>query len=85
MNILKAKILELGGELFNGEAVQIVVPSIGGDLCLMPNHQSIITALRRGYIKIFRPSIERPIAVSVAGGICSFSSNSAIFIVETTT
>jgi F0F1-type ATP synthase epsilon subunit len=82
---LKAKVLELGRELFNGDAARIVVPSVDGDLCLLQNHQSIIAALRKGYIKIFRPTVERPISISIVRGICSFSSNSAIFIVETVT
>ncbi|MDR2794522.1 MAG: F0F1 ATP synthase subunit epsilon [Holosporaceae bacterium] len=80
---MQAKVLTLGKELFNGEAVKVVVPAVNGEMCLLPNHISIITALRRGYIRVFRPMAERPIPIAIERGVCSFSDNSAIFIVET--
>ncbi|GHT90470.1 hypothetical protein FACS1894122_00790 [Alphaproteobacteria bacterium] len=80
---MNAKILKLGKELFNGEAVRIVVPAVEGEMCLMQNHISIVTALRKGYLKVYRPLVERPISIAIERGVCSFSDNSAIFIVET--
>ncbi|MDR3179814.1 MAG: hypothetical protein LBT70_02850 [Holosporaceae bacterium] len=80
---MQAKVLALGKELFNGEAVKVVVPAVNGEMCLLQNHISTITALRQGCIRVFRPMAERPISIAIERGVCSFSDNSAIFIVET--
>ncbi|MDR2681895.1 MAG: F0F1 ATP synthase subunit epsilon [Holosporaceae bacterium] len=80
---MQAKILTLGKELFNGEAIKVVLPAVEGEMCLLQNHISTVTALRRGQIRVFRPQVERPISIAIERGVCSFSDNSAIFIVET--
>ena len=78
---MKVKVLELEKKLFDGEATKIVVPAIEGEMCLLPNHISIITSLKKGTIKIYRNEIERPVSIPINSGICSFSNNSAVFIV----
>lgn len=77
---MRAKVLKLSEKLFDGEVVKIIVPSKEGEMCLLPNHMSIMTPLREGMIKIFRPGIERPISIPVNAGLCSFFDNTAIFI-----
>ena len=78
---MKVKVLELEKKLFDGDASKVVVPAIEGEMCLLPNHVSIITCLRKGIIKIYRNEIERPVSISINSGVCSFFNNSAVFIV----
>jgi F0F1-type ATP synthase epsilon subunit len=77
---LKAKVLKLGEKLFDGKAIRIVLPAVNGEMCLLPRHISIITPLKKGIIKIFKPDSERPILIEINEGICSFSNNEAVFI-----
>lgn len=77
---MNVKVLELEKKIFDGEAFKVIVPATEGEMCLLQNHISIITSLKKGVIKIYRDEIERPISVSVKSGICSFSNNSAVFI-----
>ena len=79
---MKVKVLELEKKLFDGEASKVLVPAVDGEICLLPNHISIVTSLTVGRICVFRPDSDRPISIEVKGGICSFSDNKAVFILE---
>jgi F0F1-type ATP synthase epsilon subunit len=81
-NILDVKILNLKEKLFDGEATKVVLPAVGGEMCLLPNHISIITALVPGTIRIFRAVSDRVISIKVTSGVCSFSDNSAVFMLQ---
>lgn len=77
---MKAKVLKLENSLFDGEAIKIIVPATEGEMCILPNHISIFTSIRKGTIKIFRPNMDKHISIPVESGICSFSDNCAVFI-----
>ncbi len=77
---INVKVLQLEKKLFDGEASKVVLPSINGEMCILPNHISIITSLKIGVIKIYRDDIEKPVFIDVDSGVCSFSNNSAVFI-----
>ncbi|MDR2067983.1 MAG: F0F1 ATP synthase subunit epsilon [Holosporaceae bacterium] len=79
---MNAKVLELEKKLFDGEVSKIVLPATEGEMCILQNHASIITSLKKGSIKIFRTTSARPLTIAVFGGICSFHKNSAVFILE---
>ncbi|MCR5225303.1 MAG: F0F1 ATP synthase subunit epsilon [Alphaproteobacteria bacterium] len=79
---MKVKVLELEKKLYDGEALKVLVPAVEGEMCLLPNHISIVTSLSAGRICIFRPDSDRPISIDVSGGICSFANNQAVFILE---
>lgn len=72
--------MELEKTLFDGEAVKISVPATEGDMCILPGHISIFTSMRKGVLKIFRPNIDKPVSLQIESGICSYSDNSAVFI-----
>lgn len=77
---MRVKVLELEKKLFDGEANKIVVPAVKGEMCLLPNHISIITFMKKGILKIYQEEIEKPELIQVKSGICSFSSNCAVFM-----
>lgn len=79
---MNVKVLMLGKKLFDGRAVKVIVPSVNGEMCLLPHHISIITQLQAGSIKVFRPDSDKPFSVDIAGGVCSFFNGTANFILE---
>jgi F0F1-type ATP synthase epsilon subunit len=79
---LDVKILNLKEKLFDGEAIKVVLPAVGGEMCILPHHISLITALVPGTIRIFRAISDRVVSIKVTGGVCSFSNNSAVFILQ---
>lgn len=79
---MKAKVLKIDKKLFDGESIKIIVPASEGEICILPGHISIITYLKPGVLKIFKNDEERPFIAHVSGGICSFSDNSAVFILD---
>ncbi|MDR1334695.1 MAG: F0F1 ATP synthase subunit epsilon [Holosporaceae bacterium] len=79
---LDVKVLNLKEKLFDGEATKVLLPAIDGEMCILPHHVSIMTVLVPGTIKIFRAVSDRIISIKVTGGICSFSDNSAVFILQ---
>ena len=79
---MKAKVLELEKKLFDGDVTKIVVPAVEGEMCLLPNHISIMTFLKKGTLKVFRVDSDRPLLIDVKGGICSFANNQAIFVLN---
>lgn len=80
---MKIKVLDLQKKLFDGDALKVIVPSIDGELCLLPNHISILTKIVKGRIQIFRPDSDRPVSIEiVTDGICYFSDNKVTFILK---
>lgn len=77
---MKVKVLELEKKLFDGEADKVIVPATEGEMCILPNHMSIVTPMKSGNLKIYRAGIERPLSFPVTSGVCSFSDNCAVFI-----
>jgi F0F1-type ATP synthase epsilon subunit len=79
---LRAKVLKLDKKLFDGKATKVVIPAIDGEMCILQNHISIITPLKKGHIKIFKPDSERPTIIETDQGFCSFSDNKAVLILN---
>ncbi|MDR1236385.1 MAG: F0F1 ATP synthase subunit epsilon [Holosporaceae bacterium] len=77
-----AKILKLDKKLFDGEAREVVLPAVEGEMCLLPNHISSVVMLKKGEIKVFKPTGEYPAVFEISGGVCSFFDNKAVFIVS---
>ena len=79
---MRAKILRLEEKLFDGEITKVVLPAVDGEMCLLPNHISVVTSLKKGIIKVFQPNSETPVILEIDGGLCSFSDNNAAVIVN---
>ncbi|MDR0556037.1 MAG: hypothetical protein LBG20_03475 [Holosporaceae bacterium] len=79
---MRAKILKLDRKLFDGEITKVVVPATEGEICLLPHHMAIITTLCRGSVRVYRSGYTHPVIIKIDGGICSFSTNTATFIIH---
>jgi F-type H+-transporting ATPase subunit epsilon len=69
------KILSSNGSIFRGEATSITLPSISGEMSILPNHIPIIAALANGKIavKLFESSEVKEFDVSE--GFLRFTNN----------
>lgn len=49
---LKVAVVDRANTLFQGEARQVVVPSVNGDLGILPGHQPLLVVLRPGKVRV---------------------------------
>ena len=61
-----------GGEAWNGQAGQVTVPLVDGELGVLPGRQPILALVGRGTVRVTSLDGES-VEVPVAGGFCSVS------------
>ena len=69
----RLKIVTLDGLSFDGEATQLQVRTVDGDVCILANHISYVTALGMGEAKIWTEAGVR--SAACIGGLLSVSDN----------
>ena len=82
---MKVVILERDNEIFSSDVVEYVtVPSVSGEMCVYPNHISIITLMQAGEIKVSYKynGSDCQKSVNILDGIFSFKANQAVFLVQ---
>ena len=50
--LLRVTVARVDGPVFDGEVVSLAVPSASGNIELLANHESLITPLKHGVIRI---------------------------------
>jgi F-type H+-transporting ATPase subunit epsilon len=73
MNTFHLVVVTLDGVYFDGECEKLVVRTIDGDVCIMANHISYVTALGMGEAQVFTESGVRKAAC--IGGLLSVANN----------
>ena len=53
MNNLEIKIVTPEGILYEGYSDMVIIPTISGEIGVMADHESLVTSLSKGQIKIF--------------------------------
>jgi|DEB0MinimDraft_10_1074344.scaffolds.fasta_scaffold164124_3 F-type H+-transporting ATPase subunit epsilon len=53
MNNLEIKIVTPEGILYEGCSDMVIIPTISGEIGIMADHESLVTSLSKGQIKIF--------------------------------
>ena len=79
---MKAKVIKLDSKLFEGEVTKIVIPAIEGEVCILPHHMPLVTPMKSGVIKLYRPDVERSINIQISKGIFSFSKEEAVLLLD---
>ncbi len=79
---MHVKILNLSKKLFDGEVKSITLPTVEGEITILPNHISILTKLCKGAIKIRLENQTEPILFNINSGLCHFASNNATLILD---
>jgi F-type H+-transporting ATPase subunit epsilon len=76
---IELKILAKNGIKFNGYVSLITIPSITGEITLLPNHIPLLSGLKSGVIKFGQKSSEK---VSIASGFIRFINNTCVITIE---
>ncbi|HLV53490.1 MAG TPA: ATP synthase F1 subunit epsilon [Cryomorphaceae bacterium] len=68
-------------QLFSGETKAVVVPGIDGLLGILNRHAPLISALKKGRVKITKPQGEE-IFFEINGGVVEVNNNKVIILAE---
>ena len=67
-NTIKCDIVSARRELFSGDVTRCVVSGIGGELGIYPRHAPLMTTLKAGEVRIWKPD-EEELTFIIGGGI----------------
>lgn len=77
---MKVKIFKAEEVVYEGEAAKVTLPSVNGEMTLLPHHISIVTNLQRGRLIVHKEN-EENFQTEIEGGVCSFSNECASVLV----
>lgn len=67
-------------ELFSGEATSVTVPGIDGSLGILNSHAPLISALKKGEVKVSTSEGEKKFEIK--GGVAEVLNNKVIILAE---
>lgn len=78
--LLKLTITKVNGPVFDGDVISVAVPGAAGDMELMAGHESIISPLRSGEVRVKKVdgTIE---AFALSFGTLELSNNHATILI----
>jgi F0F1-type ATP synthase epsilon subunit len=76
--MLKTEIISISGVLFSGEASQVVVPTITGEIGFMQGCESIVCDLKEGNILILDKDEKIVQEFPIKGGFMSMNEGSSL-------
>jgi F-type H+-transporting ATPase subunit epsilon len=82
MNSLKLKIVTPDGVVYEDEVEEVVLPTVSGQIGVLPNHIPLISRLKSGEIEIRKNGTAIGIAVST--GFLEIRPNNEVYIVADT-
>ncbi|OFX78437.1 MAG: ATP synthase F1 subunit epsilon [Bacteroidetes bacterium GWE2_29_8] len=65
--------------IFNGEVKLIQLPGIDGSFEILNNHAPIISALKKGIIRV-KDTINKELSFEIGGGVIEIHDNKAIIL-----
>jgi F-type H+-transporting ATPase subunit epsilon len=71
---MKLQILALDGTKYDGEAVQVSLPTTDGEITVLKNHIPLITTLKAGHIKFTGNNI------AISGGFAEISRDKVVVL-----
>ncbi len=75
---MKVRVAKVGESLFEGEARSVSVPGSEGDMTILPHHEPLITALRKGTVKV--TTAEQTQEFAIEKGLVEVSNNEVIVL-----
>lgn len=78
MSHLKVAVVDRANTLYQGEAQQVVVPSVNGDLGILPGHQPLLVVLGKGKVRVKADGKTKELAVS--SGFASVDNNAVTVV-----
>jgi F-type H+-transporting ATPase subunit epsilon len=80
MSNLQVEITSITGSIFSGSCYMAVLPTISGEVGVMQNHESIISSLTDGEIKIFSSDNNLINSFKITGGFAEIENNSKLLV-----
>ncbi len=78
---LQLRILSKDGIRFNGGAKSVTLPSISGEITILPHHISLLSGLEKGKVK-FAPCEGAKVVIEISSGFVRFVNNECILTIE---
>lgn len=66
--------------LFDGAAISVTLPAVGGEVTVLPNHEPLVTTLKAGTI-VVRPPNSEPKEFVIVSGVLEISGTRAVVLV----
>jgi len=79
---MRVSILETIGNVYEGNAKEVILPAEGGELCIMDYHQPFLCSLVRGFIKIKEPKSTEQKRIPIKRGVARMRSTELIILVN---
>ena len=80
-NLLKLTISKVDGAVFDGEVVSVSVPGVSGDMEILANHESLISPLKEGVVKVNKVEGEDQERFEIKSGTLEISNNHATILI----
>ncbi len=78
---LTLTIATLEKEIFSGEADQVSIPTVEGEITVLPHHLPLVVALAEGRV---RATIgDEEVSMAVYGGVAEVSGNAVVLLADT--
>jgi F-type H+-transporting ATPase subunit epsilon len=80
MNNLQVEIISITGSLFSGKCQMVVLPTLSGEVGIMQNHESIISLLTEGEIKIYFSENNLENSFKITGGFAEIENHNKLLV-----
>ena len=80
MSNLQVEIISITGSLFSGKCQMVVLPTLSGEVGIMLNHESIISLLTEGEIKIYSNENNLENSYKINGGFAEIEDNKKLIV-----
>jgi len=76
----KLSIIDTQRHIYDGEAVELTIPALGGEMTVLAKHMSIVTPVGLGEVQLKTPG--KDISLTIGKGMFSMEENEATLLVE---
>jgi F-type H+-transporting ATPase subunit epsilon len=80
MSNLQVEIISITGSLFSCKCQMVVLPTLSGEVGIMLNHESIISLLTEGEIKIYSNENNLENSFKINGGFAEIEDNKKLIV-----
>ncbi len=78
---IQLKVISKNGIKFHGEISSITMPSISGEITLLPDHIPLLSGLKNGTIKML-DSTKATHSIQIVSGFIRFINNECVITIE---
>ena len=80
MGNLQVEIISITGSLFSGKCQMAVLPALSGEIGIMQNHESIISLLTEGEIKIYSNENKLENSFKITSGFAEIENHDKLLV-----